>query len=109
HTELINTPIQSDEAIMVFDGMIRLCETGEDRFVPFMMIHDDVSMIWPESEIERNAEVVVDTLLRCSLEWAHIVPIAVEMSVGQSWDKMEEISSYGPLESDTWAGKLKKQ
>lgn len=104
HTEIINTPIQSDEAIMVFDGMIRLCEMQEPCFVPNLMIHDDITFIWPAKDVDRNAEVVISTLLDCPYEWAHIVPLSVEMSIGGSWDHMEEVGAY---ESDKWEGKLR--
>jgi uracil-DNA glycosylase family 4 len=107
HTEVINTPIQSDEAIIIFDAMIRLCEMEEPRFYPFMMVHDDLNFIWPDREIEKNAEVVVDVMLSCPFPWTKVVPLSVEISVGQSWDKVEEITTYGPLESDTWTGRLR--
>lgn len=109
HTEVINTPIQSDEAIIVFDGMIRLCEMQDLDLVPIFMIHDDLTFLWPDKLVERYAETVVDTLLNCPFEWAQTVPLAVEMSIGQDWDHMSEIKSYGPLESDTWTGKLIKK
>jgi DNA polymerase-1 len=108
HTELINTCIQSDECIIICDAWIRLCQMQDPRFYPFMMIHDDLNYIWPDAEIEANAEVVVDAMLRSSYEWTDVVPLAVEISIGQSWDKLQEVSSYGPLESDTWTGRLRR-
>jgi hypothetical protein len=46
-------------------------------------------------------------MLDCSLPWAHKVPIVVEMSVGQTWDKMEATGEYS---SDQWnAGAVYKR
>ena len=83
HTEIINTPIQSDEALIVFDAMARLAELQDPRFHALFMIHDDISFLWPEKEIDNNAKTVIDTMLNCPFEWTKIVPISVEMSVGR--------------------------
>lgn len=99
YTEVINTPIQSDEAVMVFDAMIRLTERQEWDYYTNFTVHDDLSFIWPKERIDEYAEVVIDTMLDCPFEWSKIVPISVEMSVGKTWDRMEEIGNY---ESDQW-------
>jgi len=107
HTEIINTPIQSDEAAIVFDAMIRLAETQEPHFAPNMEIHDDLTFIWPKRKLDEYAEYVISAMLNCSLDWAHKVPIVCEMSVGQTWDKMETVGEY---ESDRWEdGRVYKQ
>ena len=105
HTEIINTPIQSDEAIMVFDGMIRLSELREPQYYANMMIHDDLTFIWPKKKVDEYAETVVRTLLDCPFQWAHTVPIVVEMSVGPNWADMKEVAAY---ESDRWDGRIKQ-
>lgn len=112
--EMINAPIQGDEAIIVIDAMIRLsklCDprfnraikTYDDRFQAEIEIHDDLSFIWPKHEIEKNAEIVIEHMVNVPFEWAHCVPIVVEMSVGESWEKQEAI---GDFSSDLWKGKL---
>jgi uracil-DNA glycosylase family 4 len=101
YAEIINTPIQSDEAMIVFDAMIRLAETGQPHFAPNMEIHDDLTFVWPDNKLDEYAEYVIGAMLNCSLDWAHKVPIVVEMSVGQTWDKMEPCGEY---ESDRWNG-----
>lgn len=103
-TELINAPIQADEAIIVLTAMAELCEMGEPRLHPNMEIHDDLTFIWPKGEVERNAETVIDTMLNTPYDWAHVVPIGVEMSVGPDWDAMEAVGEYF---SDQWSGRLK--
>jgi len=99
HTEIINTPIQSDEAIIVLDAHIRLAETREPHFAPNMEIHDSLDFIWPSKKVDEYAEFVIDTMLNSPFEWAHRVPIVVEMSVGKVWSKMQEAGVY---ESDKW-------
>jgi hypothetical protein len=43
----------------------------------------------------------VRTALDCPYEWAHIVPIVVEMSVGDNWGELKEV---GKFRSDKWNG-----
>jgi len=108
HTEIINTPIQSDEAIMVFDGMIRLAETGDERLVSNMMIHDALEFMWPKEDVDELAEIVINKLIiECPFKWAKIVPLQVEMGVGDSWDKMEDVGQFESKRDGTWE-ELKK-
>lgn len=104
--QMINAPIQADEAIIVLDAMIRLSEMEDPRYQPIMEIHDDLTFLWRDEEIEENAEVVVATMLKVPFKWAQIVPIVVEMSVGQDWASTKGIEN-GEFSSDTWKGRVK--
>lgn len=99
--ELINAPIQADETIIVCDAMARLSELGEDCFQPNMMIHDDLTFIWPERDVDKNAEVVIDHMIHVPFKWARVVPIVVEMSVGTDWANQKPVGEYS---SDKWNG-----
>lgn len=99
--ELINAPIQADEAIIVCSAMSRLSEMGDWRFQPNMEIHDDLTFIWDYAEIERNAEVVITEMCRLEYDWIN-VPLQVEMSVGETWCDLEAAGEYA---SDTWNGR----
>jgi uracil-DNA glycosylase family 4 len=101
--ELINTPIQSDEAIIVCDAMSRLCELRRPALQPNMEIHDDLSFIWPEDKVDEYARIVLDVMLNCPFEWAQIVPLGVELSVGDNWFKQKAVGEYF---TDTWKGEL---
>jgi DNA polymerase I-like protein with 3'-5' exonuclease and polymerase domains len=98
--ELINAPIQADEAAIVCDAMARLSEMGMQAA---MEIHDDLTFIWYTSEIEKNAEIVINEMLACPFEWAHIVPLSVEWSVGDDWYSKQDQGTYA---SNKWTGKL---
>lgn len=99
--ERINTPIQSDESIIVMDAMARLSEREDPRYQPMLMVHDDLTFCWPKDEIEKRAEVVVHNMITVPFEWANIVPIEVEMSVGEDWIHMEEVGKFA---NDKWNG-----
>lgn len=99
--EKINSPIQADEAIIVMDAMNRLSEMQDPRYQAALMIHDDLTFFWPKNEIEKRAEVVVSTMVNCPFEWAKIVPIEVEMLVGEDWINQKEV---GKFSSDKWNG-----
>lgn len=102
-TEIINTPIQSDESVIVLDSLIRLTNLGEDDFIPTFEIHDDLTFIWHKRDIDKNAETVVSAMLETSYDWAKIVPLGVEMSVGTNWANLEHVGEYY---SDQWNGTL---
>lgn len=102
-TEIINTPIQSDESVIVLDALIRLADLDDDRFIPVFEIHDDLTFIWPKKDVEKNAETVISVMLDSSYTWVHIVPMSVEMSVGTNWANLEHVGEYF---SDEWNGRI---
>lgn len=91
---LINSPIQSDEAIIVLDAMARLSEMEDSRYQAMFEVHDDISFLWPKNEIDKRAEVVIDAMVNTPFDWAHVVPIEVEMAVGVDWLHMEETGKF---------------
>lgn len=104
-TEIINTPIQSDEAAIVCDAMNRLSELGDDRYQASLEIHDDLTFIWDADEVDKNAEVVIGMMLKVPFEWAQIVPLGVEMSIGDNWAEQKQVGEYF---SDHWDGNFKR-
>lgn len=104
-TERINTPIQGDESIIVLDALNRLSEMEDSRYQPMLEVHDDLSFCWPKNEIEKRAEVVVKTMLECPFEWTRIVPIEVEMSVGDDWASTNEVAKFA---NNSWDGSIKE-
>lgn len=96
--QLINAPIQADEAIIVCDAMERLSRIDHDRLQANMEIHDDLTFIWNVKEIDELAPIVIREMTKVSFDWIN-VPILVEMSVGKDWASQEEIGNYS---SDTW-------
>ncbi len=98
-TELINSPIQADETLIVLDAMKRLAYTGDEDLISTLMVHDDLTFIWPKQRIDELANRAIDIMLNCPFKWAHRVPIVVEMSVGQVWSEMKAAGEYA---SDTW-------
>jgi len=99
--ELINAPIQADEAMIVCDAMTRLSQQDHDKLQASMEIHDDLTFIWHKDEIDELAEIVISTMLSVPYAWARIVPIVVEMGIGQDWGSIKEVATYS---SDTWKG-----
>lgn len=99
--EMINAPIQADESAIVLDAMTRLSKRDYVRYQANMEIHDDLTFIWPVEEIEENAEVVIREMLSTPFEWAHCVPLVVEMSIGDNWAEQQKVGEFA---SDTWSG-----
>jgi len=100
-TELINTPIQSDESIIVLDAMARLSELEDPRYQPALEVHDDLTFFWPKREVEKRLEVVVKEMVTIPFKWANVVPIEVEASWGPDWINMSKIGSFA---NNKWDG-----
>lgn len=98
HNELINAPIQADEAMIVLDAMTRLSEMGW-VYQANMEIHDDLSFLWPAAKVEERIPQVLNVMLKVPYPWANVVPIGVEVSVGDDWFKQDQV---GEFFSDTW-------
>lgn len=113
--QLINAPIQADEAWIVLDAMDRISQLAVPaprakrildlsadyawHLQPNMEIHDDLTFIWPKKEIDTLAPIIISEMLAVPYKWAHVVPIEIEMSVGTNWSNCKEI---GKFRSDTW-------
>jgi len=82
--QLINAPIQADESLIVLTAMCALSELDPDKYQPIMEIHDDLTFLWPENEIDERAEVVIREMVKPRFDWVN-VPLGVEMSVGDNW------------------------
>lgn len=94
YNEIINSPIQADEAIIVLEAMAALSELDYKRFTPMMEIHDDLTFLWPEDEIDRRADVVISEMCKPRFDWIDPVPLLVEMSVGDNWCDLKEVGKF---------------
>lgn len=90
----INLPIQGDEARIVLDAIARLAEMEDPRYLPILEVHDDLTFLMPKGQIDARSEVILKTMTHCPFEWANVVPIEVEMSVGSDWLNVKEVGSY---------------
>lgn len=102
--QLINAPIQADESTIVCDAMARLSELEDDRFQAMLEVHDDLTFCWPATEVEKNSEVVIEHMLNTPFEWARVVPLGVERSIGDNWGELHEDGEK--YSSKTWKGGL---
>ena len=91
--ELINTPIQSDESIIVCNAWNRIAKLGAFDLQPMIMLHDDLTWIWHKDDIDKNLETIIPEMLARDFEWIN-VPLEVEVSVGKNWADMEEVSKF---------------
>lgn len=94
--ELINAPIQADEALIVCTSMAALSEQEDKRLQAAMEIHDDLTFIWDKNDIDKLAERVLAEMLKIRWDWEN-VPLVVEMSIGDDWGSMHEVGVYESL------------
>ncbi len=96
--QIINTPVQGDASDIVVDAMNRLSEGCGDKWDWFMQprinIHDDLTFIVPESQLEFVVTTGVGEMLACEFPWLNGVPLAAEVSCGENWFELEEIGTF---------------
>lgn len=97
--EIINTPIQSDESIIVLDAMNRLSEKQDFRFQANLEVHDDLTFLWHKDHIDRNLEVVIPEMLRINFDWIN-VPLEIEVSVGDDWYALSKVGVFESVGKD---------
>lgn len=96
--QLINAPIQADEAIIVLTAMCQLSEIDPDRFQACMEIHDDLTFIMHKDEIDELSETVITEMTRINYDWIN-VPLVIEMAVGKDWASLEDVAQF-----ESWKG-----
>lgn len=94
---VINTPIQVIASDIVVDAMVRLharsIREGLPWLSPRLQIHDDLSLLVPESELEYAITAVVEEQLGYRADWLN-VPLSVEVEVGPDLATMEKIGEW---------------
>lgn len=104
--QMINYPIQNGEAEIVLDCMSRMSETEDPDLQPEINVHDDLTSVRVlEDRVDDVAEKMITMMLDVPFEWARVVPISVEVSVGKNWMQMKEIGTFS---SDEWFGEDRK-
>jgi DNA polymerase I-like protein with 3'-5' exonuclease and polymerase domains/uracil-DNA glycosylase len=93
YNEVINTPIQADESLIVMSAMNALSELDHEKYQASMMIHDDLTFIWPKSQVEKRAEIVIREMTRVRFDWIN-TPLEIEMLVGDSWGDQKEVGKF---------------
>lgn len=91
--QLINTPIQSDEALIVCDAMNRLSGYEDDALQPVLMIHDDLTFMIPDERFDECIDIILTEMLRMEYLWLN-VPLALEIKAGRDWHTQVKIGDF---------------
>lgn len=93
---ILNYPIQGDASDIAVDAWVRLSKKADEipHLQPLLGVHDDLTFLIPESELENLLEVIVSVMLSPTYSWASSVPLEVEVSIGNDWHKMEPIGKF---------------
>jgi uracil-DNA glycosylase family 4 len=97
YNQLINSPIQGTASDIVVDAMERLSRYSvrekEPWMQPVLNVHDDLTFDLPDSsELEDMVTFLTREMLDCRFKFIN-VPLAVEVSVGDTWGGMTEIAT----------------
>lgn len=99
--QLINSPIQSDESVIVCSAYNALSELDYKKYQASMEIHDDLTFIWPEHLVEKRSEVVIREMLKIRYDWIN-VPLVVERSIGDDWCDLQKAGEFESVGRDDW-------
>lgn len=95
--QIINVPIQGTAAHIVTAGMTALSERADleddPDYQPNLNVHDDLSTILRDSQVETKIPVIAEEMCRHRFDFIN-VPLVVEVSMGERWDRVEEIAKY---------------
>lgn len=91
--QMINSPIQADECVIVCAAWDSLSRLRNEHLQPIMMIHDDLTFIFPRKRAEEYIDIAVDHMTRINFDWINC-PLEVEVSTGQDWANLKEIGKW---------------
>ena len=98
--ELINDPIQGSASDIVVDSWNRLSEQydmsqfSRPELQASMNIHDDLTFEVPKEVLDETIKTIVHAMLDVSFEWTKVVPLEVEVSVGETWGNLKDYGTY---------------
>lgn len=109
--ELINSPIQADEAKIVMCAMNALSELDYKHFVQkrlpryeqrhqaMMEIHDDLTFRLPKKGLDERLDTIIREMVKPRFDWIN-VPLVVEVSVGKNWAEKESVGDFENVGDD---------
>jgi uracil-DNA glycosylase family 4 len=95
---IINTPIQSDESLLVLDAMARLSGYEDPNLQATLEIHDDLTFEIEETKIDQSLDTILLEMLRTEYPWIN-VPLGVEVAIGDNWFDLEEIGKFESVDT----------
>ena len=94
---VINTPVQGTASDICVDAMERLHDRSREERIPWLapllQIHDDLTTMIPDSELEYGIAAVVEEQLAFQADWVN-VPFTVEVETGKDLANMEPIGDW---------------
>jgi uracil-DNA glycosylase family 4 len=93
YTEIVNSPIQADEAKIVMEALARLSERHIWDLQPILEVHDDITFCFSKKKLDYYLPTILQDMLLVEYDWI-ITPVAVEVSIGPNWHELEEIGKF---------------
>jgi DNA polymerase I-like protein with 3'-5' exonuclease and polymerase domains/uracil-DNA glycosylase len=95
--EIINHPIQGTAARINIDAMNALSEraqlTDDWELHPVLNVHDDLTERMLMGSVGSKVPIIVEEMCKHRHPWIN-VPLLVEVSVGERWDELKEVSKH---------------
>ncbi len=104
---VINTGIQGSSSDIVVHSMVQLSNASYEYDMPWLHpvinIHDDITFILPEKEVEETMKLAKEEMTWPMFDWIN-VPLTIECEMGKDWANMESIGEYSSV--DVWGDEL---
>jgi uracil-DNA glycosylase family 4 len=95
--ELINHPVQGTAAEIVTMAQCELSEMayaeGDPELQPNLNVHDDLTSLLSDATLTAKTQRIVEVMCRHRFDFI-TVPLIVEVKVGKTWNKLEEVAVY---------------
>lgn len=95
--QVFNSPTQTTANDIVCDAWRRIvtvaCERMAWHYAPVLNVHDDLTFLVPDSELEEVANVAIDECLTFDAPWRN-VPLSVEVKRGRRLRDMEPLGTF---------------
>lgn len=95
--ELINHPIQGTAAEIVQEAQMALSERADmecdPELQPVLNVHDDLTFNIADENLEPKIDIIAREMCLPRFDYIN-VPLIVEVSAGERWDRCEELKVY---------------
>lgn len=95
--QVFNYPIQGSASNITVGAMVELhkeaYQTGEPELRPVLNIHDDLSFIISEKNLEEYVAFIIGVMLKPRYDYIN-VPINLEATVGPNWFEQEPFGEF---------------
>lgn len=103
-TKRVNSIIQGTGGYVNMAAMNRLSRAAYDLKKPQyqgrLNIHDDLTFGLPDETLKEDISFIAKEMCRKTYDWMWIIPLQVEVQLGENWAEIEEVAVFDTRDFD---------